>query len=166
MKHFGYGDFKGKSVVIFGGGKVGSGAALAALAEGARVTVIDDPSRCRGIPGAAFVPMDDAGAVAGAVRAAWCVVTATGVQHALAGRVPAELLCGSGALLANLGVEDEFGDGVPAERVLNGKRPLNFVLEEPTQLRYIDPTMALDNDGARLLLSGALPPGLTCPSKT
>ena len=42
-----------------------------------------------------------------------------------------------------MGVEDEYGETFPADRVLNGKRPLNFLLEEPTQLRYIDATFAL-----------------------
>ena len=74
------------------------------------------------------------------------------------------MLSNSGALLANLGVEDEFGPAIPEARVLNGKKPINFALEEPTHLRYIDPTMALDNFGALLLLSEALPKGLTRPS--
>lgn len=65
------------------------------------------------------------------------------------------------ALIANMGVEDEFGPEVPAERVLNAKSPLNFVLEEPTHLKYIDPTMALDNYGALEVLGGALLRGST-----
>lgn len=52
-----------------------------------------------------------------------------------------------------MGVEDEYGPGVPASRVLEEKRPLNFILTEPTLMKYIDATMALHNAGA-LWLTG------------
>jgi adenosylhomocysteinase len=42
-----------------------------------------------------------------------------------------------------MGVEDEYGEAVPAEKVLNDKGPLNFILEEPTHLKYIDTSLAL-----------------------
>jgi adenosylhomocysteinase len=66
-------------------------------------------------------------------------------------------------IFANMGVEDEFGPDIPASRVLNNKEPLNFILPEPTLLRYIDPAMALSNAGAAALLSGSLHPGLNIP---
>ena len=56
------------------------------------------------------------------------------------------------------------GPDIPEERVLNRKQPLNFVLEEPTLLKYIDPTMALDNFGALQLLTCDLPAGLNLPT--
>ena len=46
---------------------------------------------------------------------------------------------------------------------MNGEKPLNFVLEEPTLLKYIDPTMALDNDGILEILEGRVVPGLNNP---
>ena len=36
------------------------------------------------------------------------------------------------------------------------EKPLNFFLEEPTLLKYIDPTMALDNDGILDTLEGRI----------
>ena len=95
-------------------------------------------------------------------READLVVTATGVKDAAA-PYAADLLAGH-AILANMGVEDEFGAGVPAERVLNAKAPLNFALEEPTRMRYIDPTLALHNLAATRLAAGGLPPGLRVPA--
>ena len=92
-------------------------------------------------------------------------ICATGIRGALCGRFDLSILVNGPALIANMGVEDEFGPEVPAERVLNAKSPLNFVLEEPTHLKYIDPTMALDNYGALEVLGGALAPGLNRPSK-
>ncbi len=66
-----------------------------------------------------------------------------------------ESLLSSGTLLVNMGVEDEFGDLIPESAALNGKRPLNFILEEPTQMKYIDATMALHNHGALFLLGAS-----------
>ena len=63
----------------------------------------------------------------------------------------------SPALLANLGVEDEYGALIPENRVLNRKQPLNFILEEPTSMRFIETTMALHNACALELLTADLP---------
>ena len=103
----------------------------------------------------------NASAVASAIRAADFIVSATGVAAALAEH--AEILRESSAVIANMGVLDEFGTDVPAERVLNAKRPLNFILDEPTNIRYIDPTMALDNAGALEILSGRVARGVATP---
>ena len=55
--------------------------------------------------------------------------------------------------MVNMGVEDEWGKAVPPERMLNNKEPLNFILEEPTLLKFIDPTMALHNAGMQVLFN-------------
>ena len=57
-----------------------------------------------------------------------------------------------------MGVEDEFGPHIAPESVLNHKLTLNFILEEPTRLRYIDATMALHNAGAVYLKGQHFPP--------
>ena len=92
------------------------------------------------------------------LRRADLVVTATGRKDAAA-PYAADLLAGH-AVLANMGVEDEFGPDVPADRVLNAKAPLNFALPDPTRMRYIDPTMALHNLAALRLAHAAPAPGL------
>lgn len=165
LRQLGHGDLKGRSLVLFGCGKVGRGVILCAVAEGAHVTVVDDASLVAAPPcGVALVDLHDRAGIEAAVRAAWCVVSATGVRGAVCSCIAPRVLTSSPALLANLGVEDEFGDAVPEERVLNAKRPLNFLLGEPTRLRYIDPAMALHNAGVEHLLQHrALPPGLFRP---
>lgn len=165
MARFGYGNFSGRNIVVFGCGKVGSGIVMYATSEGAKVTVVDDASHVKPPFGAALVDLNDRGGIDRAVRDAWCVVSATGICGALAEMFDLAALAAGPALIANMGVEDEFGPGIPAERVLNAKEPLNFALEEPTHLRYIDPTMALDNYGAVELLAGKLHPGLNRPPK-
>ncbi|MEI2786951.1 MAG: NAD(P)-dependent oxidoreductase [Candidatus Nanopelagicales bacterium] len=161
LAHFGHPDLVDRSIVIFGCGKVGSGAAAQAMAAGARVTVIDSDPIIDPPTGAAFIQARDQGRVSAAVAGAWCVVSATGAAGALSPLV--DELRSSGAILANLGAEDEFGPGMPASRVLHGKLPVNFVLPEPTHLRYLDATMALVNACAVELLTGGYSPGLHGP---
>ncbi len=83
------------------------------------------------------------------------VVTATGVKNALAAPELTATLLSTSAILANMGVEDEYGEAIPAEKVLNAKGPLNFILEEPTHLKYIDTSLALHAALAELLVKEA-----------
>lgn len=149
MDELGYKDWAGRTLVVFGSGKVGTGIVLYAAQKGARVTVVTDPA-C--VPpqitkiAEKIIDYRNHEAVTTAVNEAYAVVTATGVANALTG--VSDALNRSKALLANMGVEDEFGAEIPEERVLGRKRPLNFLLEEPTHLKYIEATMALHNEGA------------------
>lgn len=154
MRQLGYGDFTGKTFVLFGCGKVGRGILHAIIDRGGKVAAADLKPVGALPPNASFLDASDRKKVRTAVENAWCVVSATGVKNAVARCCEGKVLRESSALLANMGLEDEFGGDVPAERVLNGKRPLNFILEEPTALRYIDPTMALHNFCAAMLLAG------------
>ena len=160
MAQLGHGDFACNSVVVFGCGKVGRGVALAAQGAGAQLTVVDDAKHCSPPAGMRLIDLHDRAAIAAAVRAAWCVVTVTGVRNAIVQCIEPQILINSKALLANMGAEDEYGPAIPADRVLADKQPLNFLLEEPTRMRYIDPTMALDNLCALELLAQTTPPGL------
>jgi adenosylhomocysteinase len=42
--------------------------------------------------------------------------------------------------------------------------PVNFVLSDPTRLRYLDPVFALHNQAAVRLVAGGLPAGLQPPA--
>ena len=152
-------DGAGKKFIVFGSGKVGQGIVLQLLRSGADVHVVTDCSRgsCAFLD-ANDVPVTDCNdldAVASLVRGADFVVTATGVKGALDRPQVVEALLASGAVLANMGVEDEYGPGVPASRVLAEKKPLNFILEEPTHLKYIDASLALHAALGELLLQEA-----------
>ena len=159
MHRLGYDGWEGRRLVLFGCGKVGLGILFYAHKSGARTTVVTD-TRCLPPQAHAYaeriVDYRNTEEVAATLQGAYAAVTATGVRHALAA-LPPEALTGSGALLANMGVEDEFGPQIAPHCVLNGKRTLNFTLEEPTRLRYIDATMALHNAGAVYLRERRLP---------
>lgn len=156
------GDFEGKKLLVFGSGKVGSGIALQGVRRGCNVTVVTDLKRGQSqnsatsetMPAGDFsavleqngvdvVDCHDYAAVATLIENSDFVVTATGVKNALSAPELAPALLSTKAILANMGVEDEYGEAVPAEKVLNDKGPLNFILEEPTHLKYIDTSLAL-----------------------
>lgn len=142
MKYFGYNDWMGKKLVVFGSGKVGTGIITYGETLGAELIVVTDPATIQNC-NVKIVDYRDRGSIQAELEDAYAVVTATGIKHALNG-----LIIGSRVILANMGVEDEFGDSATVERVLNYKMPINFVLDEPTHLKYIDATMALHNAGA------------------
>lgn len=159
LAQLGYDFDDGKKFVVFGSGKVGQGIVLQLLRSGANVQVVTDCSRgsnafldANGVP---VTDCNDLDGVAALVRDADFVVTATGVKGALDRPQVVEALLGSHAVLANMGVEDEYGPGVPACRVLAEKKPLNFILEEPTHLKYIDASLALHAALGELLLQEA-----------
>ena len=89
------------------------------------------------------------------------MVSATGYAGALQEFAP--ILQKNSVLIANMGVEDEFGEKLSAERVLNNKLPLNFILDEPTKINYIDPSMALSNAAILKLLRNEVPAGINLP---
>lgn len=163
MRQLGHADFTGRKLVVFGCGKVGRGVAMYSAKAGAAVTVVDDTAKVSPPEGCAIVDMHDAVAIEHALENAWCAVSATGVKNAWSGRFDLSKLLSSGALIVNMGVEDEFGPAVPAARVLNRKKPLNFILSEPTRLKYLESTMALVNALALALLGGDFPPGVNQP---
>ena len=169
MKKFGHADWAGRKVVIFGFGKVGRGVAYRCVKEGAAVTVVDRTDA--GVPferllSATVVDCRDLDAVRAAVAACDCLVTATGVKGAMKGYGLGPVLRErDGIIVAAIGIEDEWLDELDRGRIVNGGEAVNFALDEPTLLRYIDPTMALSNASAADLLAGAFAePGICRPS--
>lgn len=164
LEKLGFTDLSDKRLLVFGSGKVGTGIALHALRRGLKVEFVTDTSRhLPEFPKGArvhFTNFWDTAIIAQKIHAAELIVTATGFKNALDREPLTSELKASSAIIANMGVEDEFGPGIPKEHVLGEKRPLNFTLEEPTLLRYIDASLALHAALAEALLKGeGLPAG-------
>ncbi len=158
LEQLGYGNIAGRRLVVVGYGKVGRGVVYYALKRGMKVTVADMVDKRAELPaGVDFVSTRDTDALNEVVLHAWCVVTATGHVSALRRKLRAAEVSNSPVLLANLGVEDEFGPEIAESRVLGNKKPLNFILDDPTRMRYIETTMALHNACALELLTEDLP---------
>jgi adenosylhomocysteinase len=154
MRQLQFGDFANKNILIFGGGKVGMGIKYQLDKLGANTAVADLKFATETINGNVYINANEPETVRKYIRQAWCIVAVTGLANAL--KPWAEDLTSSSALIANMGVEDEFSEAVPDSRVLNSKRPLNFILPEPTLLRCIDPVMALSNYSLLSLANGKL----------
>lgn len=157
MRQLGYTDVAGKNILIFGGGKVGLGIKYQLDKLGAKTAVADIRFLTENISGHTYINANESDTVRKYIRNAWCIVAATGLSGALAQW--AGEFAASPALIANMGVEDEFSEALPETRVLNNKRPVNFILDEPTQLRCIDPVMALSNYSLASLIHGKLSGG-------
>ena len=71
-----------------------------------------------------------------------CVITATGIANAISNTFDG-IDFTTVEYLANMGTYDEWGDKFGKGRILNNKKPLNFMLEVPTSANYIDPIFAL-----------------------
>ena len=165
MAQLGHTEVAGRQLLIIGLGKVGLGVLHYALRKGMKVTVADLEDKREMLPAkVAFVDANKADALNEAVLRSWCTVTATGHIAALRRRLHPEQIIPSDTLLANLGVEDEYGPEFPEARVLNRKQPLNFILDEPTSMPFIETTMALHNACAVELLTADLPHRCMLPS--
>ena len=158
LAQLGHTELEGKPLLIIGFGKVGRGVLHYALKNRMSVCVADVVDKSEDLPGnVRFVDANDADALNAAIADSWCTVTVTGHISALRRVLRPSVVMPSPALLANLGVEDEYGSVIPENRVLNQKKPLNFILEEPTSMRFIETTMALHNACALELLTTDLP---------
>ena len=156
MKQLGYNEWKGKNLVVFGSGKVGFGIIVYAHKLGATITVVTELSSVTAQVkkyASEIIGLNEQSRIIQAIQNAHAVVTATGVAEAMEKICPPEIFINSPSILANMGVEDEYGASIPKERVLTNKAAVNFILEEPTLLKYMDATMALHNEGAVYLVS-------------
>jgi adenosylhomocysteinase len=142
----GCGRLRGLRIVQFGFGKIGRGVAIAARRAGAQITMIDidvDALANARAFGYLAIPGNDCVAVREALRDCDAVVAVTGIGGSVGRSVPTHELLTADPVLVNMGADDEFGPGIPPERVLGGKGvPPNFHLDTPTLNRYIDPSLA------------------------
>lgn len=141
-----------KSWIIFGFGKIGRGLAFFCAQHKVPVVIVDVSAEQRSLAkklGLKTVDPSHALALQAAVEHADIVVTATG-KKAILNAYPHAWF--QNKILANLGVYDEFGPQFSEDEVLNHKKPINFVLDDPTPIRYIDPEFYLHNIAALSLL--------------
>ncbi len=165
LAQLGHTDLEGRRLLVVGYGKVGRGLVHYARKHGMHVMVADVDDKTGELPGdVGFVNVNDREDLNDTVLHAWCVVTATGRINALHNRLDAPAVIASPVLLANMGIDDEFGTKIPPHRVLNNKKPLNFILNEPTRMCFIETTMALHNACALELLTADLPAACMPPA--
>ena len=149
-------DPKSKTWLIFGFGKIGRGLAYFCLQHQVNAAVIDICEHQRTLAqnlGLKAIDPKNVDALKRAIAEADIIATATGKKSIMSSY---PLIWFEGKILANLGVYDEFGPLFSKEQVLNNKQALNFVLTDPTPMKYIDPEFWIHNYAALLLLTNNL----------
>ncbi len=149
-----------KTWIVFGFGKIGRGVAYFCLQHGARISVVDICEQQRQAAkelGLEAIDPQDSSALQSAIASADIVVTATG--HA-ASMAPYPHAWFKDKILANMGVYDEYGAQFSTEEVLNNKLPINFVLNDPTPMRFIDPVFYIHNIAGLVLIQKLLSNGI------
>lgn len=95
----------------------------------------------------------------------WAIITATGVEGAISINFNQKDF-NPLSLLINMGTSDEFGCNFGTERILNQKRPANFMLNYPTEVIYLDPIFTIFlQAGKQLMTDSGLVKGLNNFSK-
>ncbi|MCY6381029.1 NAD-binding protein [Hoeflea prorocentri] len=162
---------EGRKFVLFGYGKVGRGVSRYLAQEGAMLTVVDtnganlEQARKAGFDTELSRPGPS---LLNAVNDSFVVVMATGCEGLLQELIKPKQLADK-VLLINMGADDEFGDRYAASRIVANKAPLNFLLDAPTTMFFIDPIFAVHNQCCEHVLDGnahgfsPLPPELDLP---
>lgn len=136
-----------KKVVLFGFGKVGRGITRYLSKHTQDITIVEaNPNVLPAIEQQGFKAIlnSDLSSKKAALSASDVVVMATGVANVLSSLGIHKSDCDR-AFLANMGAEDEFGKNFAKEDVLFTKFPINFSLEEPTLMKYLDPVFYAHN---------------------
>jgi adenosylhomocysteinase len=149
-------DFNNKQFVIFGYGKVGRGIAYSLSKVSEKIHIVDvdinklDKAREDGY---AIIDGKNIADVKKLIASMDVVVTATGVPCVLSNFYHLKKNEFGSAILANMGAEDEYGRNFLLKDVLFEKQPLNFTLDEPTAMKYLDPIFYAHNLAFDLILT-------------
>ncbi len=149
-----------ETFLLFGYGKVGQGVAQAIRKAGGECQVIEIEPRARSLAkqhGFRSFVNDAEGLVA--VDGATVVVTATGRKEILRRSFPTIESHLAGKTLCNIGADDEIGMGFTGVHLLAGGHPINFSLEHPTLMKYLDPSLYAHNLGIQVLQEREYAPG-------
>lgn len=149
-----------KSWMIFGFGKIGRGVAYGCVKNKSRVVIVD-PALAAKTAGQslqlAVIDSQNKEAIQEALEKSDIIVTATGIKSLLSA-YPHDWF--EHKILANMGVYDEYGASFSPKEVLNDKKPVNFVLDDPTAMKYIDPEFYAHNIAAMPFLTQSLSIGV------
>lgn len=156
--------FVNKKFIVFGFGKVGKGVLHSLIPYTNQITVIE--KRVEAISeafkyGYKGVYYNNLAEIESELKDAFCVVTATGEEDLITKNYNKKLF-ENVKYLINIGSHDEFGKNFKAndKRVLFGKKPINFCLQEPTRMKYLDPIFYMHNAAIDVLLADSRKTGV------
>ena len=150
-----------KKFMVVGYGKVGQGIVNALTPYTSAIVVVDShPGAVEAASKQGFAAIHTSQATEVESHAADCfaVVTATGREQAISQHFNPQAF--KGRYLANMGGEDEFGEGFELREVMCDKKPINFAIAKPTLMKYLDPVFYAHNLAIDLLKYSNLEPQL------
>jgi len=142
-----------KSFLIFGYGKVGRGMAHALKGYTNNIVVVDaqttnlEQAKAAGFTAYNAKNVKD---IENSAANAFAIATATGIKNVISNNYNPYVF--KGKFLANMGGEDEFGYCFNEREVLCAKKPINFFIDKPTLMRYLDPVFYAHNMAIDILL--------------
>lgn len=140
------------SWLLFGFGKIGRGIAFACSQLNLPLTIVEIDEEAITSAKELNIPVinaNDHTAAANAIRKSDIIIMATGGTDVLSAQDKSLF---AGKTLVNLGILDEFGPRFTQDEVLHKKQPINFVLDDPTPIQFIDPALYAHNESALFLL--------------
>jgi adenosylhomocysteinase len=146
-------EINNKGFLIFGYGKVGQGIlqALYPFTRSISIVEIDEDkikdARKKGIE--AF-NIRDYQKIKDRLKNTFLSVTATGEKGFISTYFKKEDF--KGVYKANMGTYDEWGHLFSKQEVMGNKNPLNFILSEPTKMKFLDPIFYAHNAAIKFLL--------------
>ncbi len=154
-------DIKDREFMIFGYGKVGKGIAQYLEKYTSKITIIDvdkehlNTARKRGF---ATLIATNTKEIEKRASSMFAIVTATGIKDVVSKNYDVNFF--KDKYLANMGGEDEFGYAFEETAVMCKKKPINFFIDKPTLMRYLDPVFYAHNMGVDILMYSNLENGL------
>lgn len=150
-----------KSFMIFGYGKVGKGITHYLNKKTKNIIVIDklaeNVQKAKQAGFEAYLS-DEKATIEKLAPKMFAIVTATGIKNVVSDNYDSKAF--KTKYLANMGGEDEFGYKFESNDVMCQKKPINFFVDKPTLMRYIDPVFYAHNQGIDLLIYANLNSGL------
>lgn len=150
-----------QKIMIFGYGKVGKGMVHHLLEHTNHIVVVEkDRVKLEEAKKAGLltVESDNKLLVEQHASEAFAIVTATGRENVISDHYDKNAFTAN--YLVNMGGDDEFGYQFDASEVMCEKQPINFFIDKPTLMRYLDPVFYAHNLGIDLLLYANLDKGL------
>lgn len=160
FRHVAHAALHHRKFVLFGYGKVGKGIVQALLSYTEDIIVIEnDPKKLQEAisAGISAYPIDSH-EILPILQEAYCVITATGQKGMMSTFFERSDI--GAKYLANMGSEDEYGEKFLTDEVLNQKLAINFSLEQPTRVLFLDPIFYAQIKAIDILLKEKLTKGI------
>ncbi len=144
-----------KNFVCFGFGKVGKGCVLELKKYSPNNIIIiescADKIQTANNAGFQAVHIAHTNCLNTTISHAHCIITATGKKELISANFDNKIF--SHIHKVNMGTFDEWGNKFTEKEILGNKKPLNFILDEPTEMQFLDPVFFAHNKSIEILMN-------------